>query len=147
MATINQSPQSATIDTDTVAELVGLCYFDPVTETLLELSDMPDTFLSVAPNSFALKKLYMVMSPDDYVNFAQISIVPRDPQAQAYSVKVIISETEPSFESYGILPAFNSFVITNPPKGAFRTVWLLVENVYQINEVVSVDVELSYEPA
>lgn len=145
MATIIQSPESATIDSNTVTQLVGLCYFDPETESLLELDKLPDTFLSVEPNSFAMRKFYMVMSPDENVDYAQISLVLQDSNSSSYSVKVIISEDEPPFDAYSILPSFNSFGVNNPPRGDFMSVWLLIENIAKVNEIVNIGIELEYE--
>jgi len=145
MATIIQSPESAVIDSNTVSELVGLCYYDPETESLLELNKLPDTFLSVEPNSYAMRKFYMVMSTEDSVNYAQVSLKLADSNDESYSVKVIISEDEPPFEAYAPLPSFNSFGVNHPPMGDFMNVWLLVENVVKVNEIVDISIELSYE--
>ena len=145
MATIILSPQSAVIDVNTVSESVGLCYFDPETESLLELDTLPDMFLAVEPGSYAIRKFYMVMDPIDIVTYSKISIVSTDYNSAAYSVKVIISENEPPIDSFQILPSYNGFVVTNPPQGDFLSVWLLVENISKVNEIINIDIELEYE--
>ncbi|RLA65294.1 MAG: hypothetical protein DRQ78_05385 [Epsilonproteobacteria bacterium] len=145
MATITQSPETATIDENTVDQAVGLCYFDPETETLIEISELPDMFLSVEPEGAAIRKFYMVMSPVENINWVQLFIISNDFNTTTYSIKVIISEDEPPISAFSILPSYNSYKIENPPIGEFLSVWLLIENISKVNEIVNVGLRLTYD--
>ncbi|RLA66539.1 MAG: hypothetical protein DRQ78_04110 [Epsilonproteobacteria bacterium] len=145
MATISQSPELATIDNNTVDQAVGLCYFDLETETLIEIDKLPDMFLSVEPEGAAIRKFYMVMSPVDIVTWVQLFIISNDYNATTYSIKVIISEEEPPISAFSILPSYNSYRIDNPPMGEFLSVWLLIENISKVNEIVNIGLTLNYE--
>ena len=145
MATILLSPESAVIDANTVSESVGLCYFDPETETLLELDTLPDMFLSVEPDSYAIRKFYMVTDPVDVLSYAKISLISSAFNSETYSVKTIVSAEEPPFDAFSVLPVYNSFTVTNPPQGDFLSVWILIENISKVNEIIDIDIELEYE--
>ena len=145
MATITQSPETATIDENTVDQAVGLCYFDPETETLIEISELPDMFLSVEPEGASIRKFYIVTSPVDVVTWVQLFLDSNDFNATTYSIKVIISNDEPPISAFSILPSYNSFRINNPPMGEFLSVWLLIENISKVNEIVDIGLRLQYE--
>ncbi|RLA65999.1 MAG: hypothetical protein DRQ78_04830 [Epsilonproteobacteria bacterium] len=145
MATITQSPETATIDEDTVDQAVGLCYFDPETETLIEIDKLPDLFLTVEPEGSAIRKFYLVTSPVDMIAWVKLTILSDDYNSTTYSIKLIISEDEPPVNAFGILPSYNSYKIENPPMGEFMSVWILIENISKVNEVVNVDLRIDYE--
>lgn len=145
MATIKQSPSSVVIDENTVERSIGLCYFDTQSETLIEISQLPDMFLSVEPEGSAVRKFYLVTSPVEILSWVQIYMESSDPNSNTYSVKVIISEDEPPASAFDILPSFNSFKIINPTPGNFNSVWLLIENTSKANEIVGIDIRLTYE--
>ena len=145
MATMTQPPETATIDENTVDQAVGLCYFDPVTESLIEISELPDMFLSVEPEGAAIRKFYMVTDPVEMISWVQLLLLSEDYNSTTYSVKVIISEDEPPVSAFDILPSYNSYRINNPPAGDFMSVWILVENISKVNEIVNIGIKLSYE--
>jgi len=145
MATITQSPEAATIDENTVDQAAGLCYFNPGTETLIEISELPDMFLSVEPEGASIRKFYIVTSPVEIVTWVQLFLDSDDFNATTYSIKVIISNEEPPISAFSILPAFNSFKVNNPPMGEFISVWLLIENISKVNEIIDIGLRLQYE--
>ncbi|RLA65126.1 MAG: hypothetical protein DRQ78_05525 [Epsilonproteobacteria bacterium] len=145
MATITQSPETATIDEDTVDQAVGLCYFDPETESLIEISQLPDMFLSVEPEGASIRKFYIVTSPSESIMWVQLFLESNDYNATTYSIKVIISNEEPPVSAFDILPSYNSFRINNPPMGDFMSAWLLIENISKVNEIVDIGLKLQYE--
>lgn len=134
----------ALVTSSTVADAVGICYFDPISEQLLELSSAYNHFVSVEPQKAILKKYYAVVAPTGVVSYIKISI-PKAGLEEHFSVKTIISVDEPSLENFELLPDFNSFRFINPTPGAFTPIWLLVKSKTPINEILPISLELEYE--
>jgi hypothetical protein len=144
MANIANPVNTVAITNDTVGDVVGLCYFDPVTESLIEISDIPNHFLTVQPFEQVIRKYYAVVSPGQVVDYIKVKI-PKDGMEDLYSIKVIISQDNPSADSFAGIPDFNSFRLNNPVAGDFVPVWVLVSSKTPVNEIINISIELEYE--
>jgi hypothetical protein len=145
MASIVQSPTTVIIDDNTVNESVGLCRFDYETESLLEIDSISGMFLPVDLGGAAMKKMYLVTDPVDVLNYVKLSFKEPENNQNVYSIKVIISNEEPSFEAFSALPSFNTYVINNPAQGVFMSAWILVENLLSLDEIVELTIEIEYD--
>ena len=144
MATIRQ-PSTITVDSSTVSGPVGLCFFDEESETLKEFSSVTDLMLAVEPGGVLVKKFYIVTDPASILSYVKIFIETDEQNKNAYSVKLIVSESEPPIDAFDILPSYNAFMIQFPQVSNFIPVWILVENISKVNEAIDVDFVLEYE--
>jgi len=144
MTIIVQSPEDSTIDNDTVEYAVGLCYFNPETEDLIEISELPDMWFSIEPGGSSIRKLYIVSSPSEIVNWAELTTIVED-QRSTYSVKIIINEDQPIRSDFEILPTFNTARADSIQQGSFISAWILIESISKTNEVMNAQLRLSYE--
>ena len=145
MVTIANSVNTVSITNSTVDNAVGLCFFDPATEALIEVNQTPSHYLTVEPNQQVLRKYYMVTAPGQTVSYAKIKIANKTTLEDKFSIKTIIGSDNPTTSAYLTLPDFNSFRYLNPVAGEFIPVWILITSKTPINEVVSIDIELEYE--
>lgn len=145
MANIASSANQVIITNSTVGGVVGLCYFDPITETLLEINDIPNHVITIDPGQNVLRKYYIVVSPGETVAYIKIKFSNTDVLNHQHSIKTIIGDIPPTVNSFAVLPEFNSFRFLNPDAGAFVPVWLLISSKYSLNEVVNISVDLEYE--
>jgi len=145
MASIVQSPTSVIIDSNTVNASVGLCRFDLETESLLEIDGMAGIFLPIDTGGAVLNKMYLVTDPVDVLNYVKLSFIEPEQNRDVYSIKVIISDEEPSFEAFDMLPSFNAYVVDNPMQGVFVAVWILVENFAPLDELLELEIEIEYD--
>jgi hypothetical protein len=74
MTDIAQSVSSVIIDNDIVDNAVGICYFDPISESLIELSRLNNHYISVEPLHQAIRKYYIVVSPGESVSYVRASV-------------------------------------------------------------------------
>lgn len=145
MATIANSVSTVTITSGTVDNAVGICYFDPVTESLLEISSLPNHYLTVEPNQQVIRKYYVVVAPGEIVSYVKVKVLDKESISDKYSIKLIIGTDSPTSGSFVALPDFNSFKYVNPVTGDFIPLWVLVTAKTPINEVVDIGIELEYE--
>lgn len=150
--TIRSSPESSLliVTNTTVDSDVGICYFDPTSESLLELSLLNGLSLTVQPYKKAIKKYYLVVNPTTSgINTVTINptfinvpsgIVPTD----YYSIKTIISATEPTLGNFDDLTNLNSFTITAPDAGSHTPIWILLENLKPLSSPLSISMVLNY---
>ena len=144
MTNIILGAQDSMITASTVDE-VGICYFDPFKEELLELNALNGHFLSVNPLQKVIKKYYLVITPGKSINEVRLKLVNSQKIDNLYSAKVIISETSPSISSFDILPDFNAYRISMPQSGHLIPIWILMESKSPINDIVKIDIQVSYE--
>lgn len=139
------SVNSVIITSSTVNADVGICYFNPVTESLLEISAAPNHFMSLKPLEQTILKYYLVVSPGiatpSYVKIR----VKKDNIEDYYTIKTILGEVQPSIDDFVSIPNFNSFKVVSPTVGAFIPIWFLVSSVEQVNEVLTFNIEIEYE--
>lgn len=139
------SVNSVVIEVDTVANDVGICYFNPATESLMEINSANSHYLSLKPLEKTILKYYLVVNagvaPLDYV---KISIV-KDNIEDYYYIKTIIGNDIPVVADFDVLPDFNSFRVNNPVSEAFIPVWFLVSSLEQINSVLTFKMEIEYD--
>lgn len=145
MTTIATSPSSVAITSGTVTNDIGICYFDPISESLLEINSLPNHFLSVEPFSTVLKKYYLVIEPGVSVNYVRIKPVVDASLEDAFSIKVMITDEKPSVYIFDDFPNFNSFRVDNPSDGIFIPIWILLRSKVSINSVNRIQLEIEYE--
>ena len=74
MTTIAQSVNSIAITNSTVNSAVGICYFDAQSESLLELSQLPNHHIMVDPLRQVIRKYYIVVSPGEVLSYVKASV-------------------------------------------------------------------------
>lgn len=144
MMNIANSVNTVSITSDTVSDVVGICYFDPITEALIEISDMQNHFFTVEPLRKVLRKYYLVVSPGNSLLYAKVR-VSGDELDGLYSIKTILSDMTPTAEQFSMLQDFNSFRVDNPRPGDFIPMHILIESRTPINEVLNMDIEIEYD--
>lgn len=145
MANIANSVGSVAITNTTVSNAVGICYFDPLTEALLEINDIPNHYLAVEPTQQVIRKYYIVVAPNETISYVKVKIANKDDLVDNYSVKLVISSDAPTSDAFTGLPDFNSFRMLNPSAGNFIPLWVLISSKTPINEISDIDLELEYE--
>jgi hypothetical protein len=145
MAIVANSPSTVPITGSTVDQAVGLCYFDPTDESLLELSQLPDHYITLQPHKVVMRKYYLVVDPSEVISYIRVKVPNNDGMDNLFSIKTIIGNDEPQVGSFEALPEYNSFKINNPTAGAFIPVWILIESKTPLNEVLNMDIEVEYE--
>lgn len=148
---IKSQPESALLvsSNTTVSNDVGICYFDPIDETLKELTALDNHVLTVQPIKKSVKKYYLVLDPSVTAP-TTISITPVFPDDPVegpdnYAIKVIISATEPTQSQFDDEVNMNTHTITNPADGAIIPIWVLVHSKALKNKIYNIAFELEYE--
>ncbi len=152
---IKSQPESALLVSSgsTVENDVGICYFDPVDETLKEISLLDNHLLTVQPYKKAIKKYYLVISPSapalDTVEVGPVFLdlpdgLVIDPE-DYYSIKTLISVTEPTLGQFDDEDNMNSDTIASPNPGDIIPIWFLVESKLPLNNVLNISIEVDYE--
>jgi hypothetical protein len=144
MTNVTLGAQDSMITASTVDE-VGICYFDPFTEELLELNSANGHFLSVSPMQKIIRKYYLIVSPGETFAYVKIKLINSQNIENLYSAKVIISEIQPTINSFDVLPDFNAYKISSPMAGHLIPVWILLNSKSPINDIVKVDIKVDYE--
>lgn len=152
---IKNEPESNLLfsDNSTVQNEVGICFFDPVDETLKEISELSDHILSVPPFKKALKKYYLILNPGS-VAPTEIAVRPIfddlpsgiviDP-TDFYSIKTIISVTEPMISQFDDLDNMNTASVLTSEIPAHTPIWMLIESIQPLNLILDISIEVEYE--
>jgi hypothetical protein len=144
MATIANPVNTVTITASTVAGAVGLCYFDPLTEELLEISEIPNHFLTVQPFQQVVRKYYLVVAPGESLSYVQVRIHGEGLE-DLYSIKSILSNAEPTSDSFSVIPDFNGYRVNSPTAGEFIPLHVLISSKTPVNEILNVSIDIEYE--
>ncbi len=151
---IKSQPESTLVlsANTSVAQAVGLCYFDPVDESLKELSSDPNHVMTIQPFKKAIRKYYLVI--DDASGLTTISVQPVFgslpsgtviDQNQYYSLKTIISMTEPTLSQFDDQASMDEATITGFTTGQIYPVWILLQSKTPLNMTLSLNLNLDYE--
>ena len=142
---IIRSPESIAISDSTVSQEVGLCYFDPDTEALIELNAISNPYISVEPFRAAIRKMYLVISPHQTLSY--IKIQPSLPmlERENFGIKIIINHSEPSAADFTSLPEFNRYRVDSPAAGGFIPLWIYVESKIPATGVLSLTMDVEFE--
>lgn len=143
MIHIANAAQDSMIDNDTVINQIGLCYYDPIDESLKEVSSLASHFMSVNPYEKILRKYYLVAT--DTLSVAIIRLTDNSVGPAKYSAKVIISELKPLISDFDTVTPFNMFKVANPQLNHLIPVWILLESIEPITEITTMEIELQYE--
>lgn len=143
MIQIANAAQDSMIDNDTVINQIGLCYYDPIDESIKEVSSLASHFMSVNPYEKILRKYYLVTK--NTLSVATIRLVDNSTGPTKYSAKVIISEIKPTISMFDSVAPFNLFKVANPQLNHLIPVWVLLESVEPITEITTMSIELEYE--
>ena len=134
----------------TIDNPVGICYFDQTDESLKEISTITDHIFSVQPYRKSIKKYYLVI--DDASSITTISVTPvftdttlSDDPSDYFSIKTIISQAEPTLSELDDLDSLNTASITGFSTGEIYNIYILVENIKPLNQLLDVALELEYE--
>lgn len=139
------SVNSVVIALDTVANDVGICYFNPATESLMEINASNNHYLSLKPMEKSILKYYLVVNSGvPPLNYVKISVV-KDNIEDFYSIKTIIGNDIPVVSDFDALPDYNSFRVNTPASEAFIPVWFLVSSLEPISKVLTFKLEVEYE--
>lgn len=129
-------------NTTSLSQQVGLCYYDPIDETLKEFNTIPSHLMSVNPYETVLRKYYLVAQ----ANVSAVSIRLTDSSnLNIYSAKVIISDLEPTIDLFDTLGSFNNYVISNPTAYTLIPVWILLNSTSPLSTIGSLQIEIEYE--
>lgn len=148
---IKSQPESALLvsSSTTVENDVGICYFDPIDETLKEISTIDNHIITIQPYKKAIRKYYLVVGTNSSIT--TISITPSftssliiDP-TDYYSIKTIISATEPTLSQLDDQDDMNEAEIMNPDPGAIIPIWMLIESKVALNSILGLSFTVDYE--
>lgn len=143
MIQIANAAQDSMINEENIANQIGLCYYDPIDESVKEVSSLASHFMSVNPYEKILRKYYLVAK--DTLSVAMIRLTDNSVGPAKYSAKVIISELKPSIALFDDITPFNLFKIANPQLNHLIPVWVLLESFEPITEITTMGIELEYE--
>lgn len=149
---IKTQPESSLLvsTNTTVQNQVGLCYFDSIDETLKELSNLDGHLLTIQSYKKAIRKYYLVANPS-YGNPLSVTITPIFAiitgviPTNYYSLKTIISPTQPLLGSFDDLTSMNAATINSINSGDIIPVWILVESKLPLNMILGLSFEIDYE--
>jgi hypothetical protein len=144
MTNIAQSVNTVTVTNEMVDNAVGICYFDPLSESLIELSQLSEHYITVDPLQQIVRKYYIVVAPGEVVSYVRAS-VSEEGIEDMFSVKTIVGTSEPGVEAFSALPNFNSYTYPSPMAGDFISLWLLITSKTPLNEVLNIEINLEYE--
>ena len=74
MTNIAQSVNTVTVTNEMVDNAVGICYFDPLSESLIELSQLSEHYITVDPLQQIVRKYYIVVAPGEVVSYVRASV-------------------------------------------------------------------------
>lgn len=152
---IKSQPESALLvsTNNTVQNEVGICYFDPIDETLKEITLLENHVLTSQPFKKTIKKYYLIVNPtSDLITSVEIQPIFGDlpdglviDPTDFYNVKLVISNTEPTLSNFDDLDNMNSFTISNPAPGSITSIWVLVESKIPLNAILDISFDVNYE--
>lgn len=142
---IIRAVESVEIDQETTSQEVGLCYFDPDTESLIELSAMTNPFISVEPFRAAIRKMFLVIKPNQTLSYIRAIPSLTEEQKELYGVKVIINHSEPSASDFSSLPEFNRYRVDSPAAGGFIPLWIYVESKVPAMHVLDLKIDVEFD--
>lgn len=135
-------PTNDMTNTTDLDQQVGLCYYDPIDETLKEISSITSHLMSVNPYDKIMRKYYLIAkSAVSAIAIRFIDVT----NSGTYSAKVIISDIEPTISLFDTLSSFNNYVISNPSPYTLIPVWILLESTAPIISINSLQIEIEYE--
>lgn len=145
MVTIATDVDLLTVEAATTVNRVGICFFDPITESLLEIDSEVNHFLTVEPYKSSIRKYYLVVTPGDQLISAAVSFTNTSELVGKYSIKAIISSDQPSLMAFENLTSFNETSVEAPVSGVFIPLWIYIESSIPTNLVSDLGIEINYE--
>lgn len=141
----NISNVNITVNSTTVANSVGICYFDPIEESLLELGAI-NNVISIESGAIVVKKYYIVTNNKsiDVINVrpAQLNGVEA---ADLYDIKMLSMDSMPTQEDFDKVALFNTVRIIAPQPETFFPLWIMIKPKDIVNSLFSLNLEVEYE--
>lgn len=150
---IKSQPEASLLvsTSSTVGNQIGICYFDPIDETLKEIDQLTSHVLTIQPYNRGIKKYYLIVNPTGAtVNSVSIQAIlgsapnSQDPTSY-YSVKVIIGGTVPNQSMFDDLADENIATATNLTAGTISPIWVQVQNKAPLNALLGLIFQVNYE--
>lgn len=134
-----------TVNSDTVSNSVGICYFDPIDEVLLELGAI-NSVISVEAGAIVVKKYYIVTKTDkiDVMNI-RISRDSNPDLENLYEIKMLTMDSMPTQTDFDKVSLFNTVRIISPQKETFFPLWIMIKPKNIVNSLFSLELEIEYE--
>lgn len=134
-----------TVNSDTVSNSVGICYFDPIDEVLLELGAI-NSVISVEAGAIVVKKYYIVTKTDkiDVMNI-RISRDSNPDLENLYEIKMLTMDSMPTQTDFDKVSLFNTVRIISPQKETLFPLWIMIKPKDIVNSLFSLELEIEYE--
>ena len=141
----NISNVNITVKSDTVSNSVGVCYFDPIEEVLLELGAV-NNVITVEAGAMIVKKYYIVTNTSkvDVINVRAARGGGTDPSS-LYDIKMLSMDSMPTQDDFDKVGLFNTVRIISPQPETFFPLWIMIKPKDIVNSLFALELEVEYE--
>lgn len=135
----------ATLDREDGFKL-GLCYFDPTSESLYEISQESGYMLSADSYRSVVHKVYVVTGTETPMTSLVVKPI-RSPEVEdIFDIKVATGPVQPSMMTFEELPSYNTLRIDGPIiPNSLVPVFVYIKANSDITSISGFPVEVSYE--
>lgn len=141
MSILGNEASDLMIDQNTVSSDIGLCYYDPLQETILELSSLPDSMLFCKPRKKKIFGFYAVAKMGANISSAKISVSANE---DIYRVKILHQLNTPSESDFDLVPPNNEVVLTSVQEEHLNPIWLQIQSMTGKFSLQDLELKIEY---
>lgn len=131
------------ITDDTVLSGAGICYFDPIEETIKEIGD--GYIMGTNPYTPVIHKLLFVAT-NNSIKYLKIKVNDKNKILDKYDIKIQPGAVTPGLESFNSVPSFNEFVVTESIQPySFIPFYVYIKSNGASGGIVNVPLEITYD--
>lgn len=129
------------ITVNTTSNDIGLCYYDPIQETILELSQLPDSMLFVKPRQSATLNFYLVSKLGSSITNVKVSV---SSDQETNEVKILSKPVKPSSDEFDAVQVNNYVTITSPQEEHLNPLWLQIKSLSGKVSIKDLTIDIEY---
>ena len=141
MSTPGNEANDSMIDVNTVSSDIGLCYYDPIQESILELSSLPDSMLFCKPRQRRVFGFYAVAKLGANISSAKISVSANE---DINTVKILSQTQYPSESDFNAVQANNDVTLTAVQEEHLNPVWLEIKSLTGKFSMQDLELKIEY---
>lgn len=131
------------ITDDTVLADAGICYFDPIDETIKEVGD--GYVMGTNPYTPVVHKLIFVATNTN-IKYLKIAIKDKEKLSGMFDIKIQPGAIAPGIESFDNVPSFNELIVLESIQPySMIPFYIYIKSVGHSNGLTNVPLEIVYD--
>ena len=125
---------------------IGICYYDPLKESLIEVGHNSGNILGADPYSHVMHKFVLVTGTTNRITKVGIRVVESDKIRDLFDIKVQFSNSRPSLMSFQELSNYNTIEIeTNVEPNSIIPFYIYIKANSDVTSITHLPIEVYYD--